>query len=84
MDPSESVKYIYSALCILTLLQITKRNTPDATSMVMSPAELSLLYAMKRAGPKQGQEGGCNWSTLGDRLTGKLSPGCLADTGQPH
>ena len=49
--------------------------------MMVSPAELFLLYAMKRVGPKQGKEGGCNWSALGDRLTGKLSPGCLADTG---
>ena len=52
--------------------------------MVMSPAELSLLYATKRGGPKQGQEGGCDWSALGGRLTSKLSPGCLADTGKSH
>ena len=48
--------------------------------MVMSPAELSLLYATKRDGPKQGWEGGCDWAALGDRLTSKLSPGCQADT----
>ena len=55
--------------------------------MVMSPAELSLLYAMKMGGPKQGLEGtviGQFWSGLGDRLTGKLLPGCLADTRQSH
>ena len=49
-----------------------------------SSAELSLLYAMKWGGPKQGKEGGYDWSALGDRLTGKLSPGCLADTRQSH
>ena len=49
--------------------------------MLMSPAEPSLLYAMKRGGPKQGKEGGCDGSASGDRLTGKLSSGCLADTG---
>ena len=32
--------------------------------MVMSPQELSFLYAMKRGGPKQGMEGDCNWSAL--------------------
>ena len=32
--------------------------------MVMSRAELSLLYAMKRDGPKQGQEGGCDLAVL--------------------
>ena len=32
--------------------------------MVISPAELSLLYAMKGGGPKQGKEGGCDWSVL--------------------
>ena len=80
MDPSKSVKYIYSALCILTLLHISETQ-PWHTSMVMSPAEPSLLYAMKRGVPKQGKEGGCNWSVLGNILTGKLSPGCMADTG---
>ena len=56
---------------------------PWYTPMVMSPAELSLLYAMKRGGPRQGKEGaviGQLWSACGDRLMGKLSPGCLADT----
>ena len=57
---------------------------PWYTSMVMSPAELSLLYAMKGGVAKQGKEGGCDWSALGDRLTGKLLPGCLADTGWSH
>ena len=52
--------------------------------MVMSPAELSLLYAMKGDVPKKGKEEGCDWSALGDRLTGRLSPGCLADTRQSH
>ena len=32
--------------------------------MVMSPEELSFLYATKRGGPKQGMEGGYDWSTL--------------------
>ena len=32
--------------------------------MVMSPAELSLLYATKRGGQKQGQEEGCDWAAL--------------------
>ena len=32
--------------------------------MVMSPEELSFLYSMKRGGPKQGAEGGCDWSAL--------------------
>ena len=49
--------------------------------MAMSPAELSLLYAIKGGGPKHGKEGSCDWSALGDRLTGKLLPGCLTDTG---
>ena len=44
----------------------------------------SLLYARKRSEPKQGYEGGCDWEALGDRFTGKLLPGCLADTGQSH
>ena len=30
----------------------------------MSPTEPSLLYAMKRGEPKQGKEGGCDWSAL--------------------
>ena len=48
VDPSESVKYFDLALC----------------SIVMSPKELSFLYAMKRGGAKQGMEGGYNWSAL--------------------
>ena len=32
--------------------------------MVMSPEELSFLYAMKMGGPKQGMEGGYDWSAL--------------------
>ena len=55
--------------------------------MVMSPTELSLLYATKRGGPKQGQGGtviGQLWSTSGNRLTSKLLAGCLAATGQSH
>ena len=32
--------------------------------MMMSLAELALLYATKRGGPKQGQEGGCDWAAL--------------------
>ena len=48
--------------------------------MVISPAELSLLYAREGGGPKQGKKGDCDWSALVDRLTGKLSLGCLADT----
>ena len=32
--------------------------------MLMSPAELYLLYATKRGGSKQGQEGGCDWAAL--------------------
>ena len=31
---------------------------------MMSPAESSLLYATKLSGPKQGKEGGCDWSAL--------------------
>ena len=32
--------------------------------MVMSPEELSFLYATKGGGPKQGMEGGYDWSAL--------------------
>ena len=32
--------------------------------MVMSLVEPSFLYARKRGGPKQGQEGGCDWAAL--------------------
>ena len=32
--------------------------------MVMSPVELSFLYATKGGGPKQGMEGGYDWSAL--------------------
>ena len=32
--------------------------------MVMSFEELSFLYATERGGPKQGMEGGCDWSAL--------------------
>ena len=32
--------------------------------MVMSPEELSFLFAMKGGGPKQGMEGGYDWSAL--------------------
>ena len=32
--------------------------------MLMSPAELSLLYSTKGGGPKQGKEEGCDWSVL--------------------
>ena len=42
------------------------RKKPWHTSMMVSPAELSLLYARKRGGPKQGQEGaviGQLWET---------------------
>ena len=77
IPPSQSNIYIqlfvFRHHCIL-------QEEPWHTSMVMSPAEPSLLYAMKRGGPKQGTEGGYNWSALGDGLTGKLSLGCLADT----
>ena len=34
---------------------------PWCTSMVMSPAELALLYATKGGRPKQGKEGGFDW-----------------------
>ena len=53
--------------------------------MVMSPKELSFLYAMKGGGPKQGMEGGSIghlWPASCDRLTAHLSPGCLTDTRQ--
>ena len=79
MDPSESVKYFDSALCILAYLQKECWHT----SLVMSPEEFSFLYAIKRGGPKQGMEGamiGQLWPASGDRLTGQLLPGCLADT----
>ena len=32
--------------------------------MVMLPEELSFLYAMKRCGPKEELEGGCDWLIL--------------------
>ena len=32
--------------------------------MVMSPEELSFLYATNRVGPKQGMEGGYDWPAL--------------------
>ena len=32
--------------------------------MVMSAAELSLLYVTKKGGPKQGQERGCDLAAL--------------------
>ena len=51
--------------------------------MVMAPAELFLLYSVKRDGPRHGKEGaviGQLGLALGDRLMRKLSPGCLADT----
>ena len=51
--------------------------------MVMSPEELSFLYATKRGLPKQGMEGaviGQFWPASGDRLTAQLLPGCLTDT----
>ena len=63
MDPSKSFKQIYSALCLSAWLHISEKE-PWHTSMVMSLAELSLLYATKRGGPKQGQEGGCDWAAL--------------------
>ena len=40
------------------------QKEPWCTSEVMSPEELSFLYATKRGGSKQGMEGGCNWSAL--------------------
>ena len=55
--------------------------------MVMAPTELSLLYSAKRGEPRHGKEGaviGQLGSALRDRLMRKLSPGCLADTGQSH
>ena len=64
MDPSKSVKYFDSALCISAHLQ----KEPWHTSMVMSPEELSFLNALKRGGAKQGMEGGCDWSASGDRI----------------
>ena len=81
MDPSESVKYI-QLFVFLTSMNITKKTW--STSMVMSPAELSLSYATKGDGPKHVKEGGCDWSASGDRLMGKQLPGGLADTGQSH
>ena len=60
MDPSKSVKYFDSALCITAYW----RTEPWCTSLVISPEELSFLYAMKRGGPKQGMEGGYDWSAL--------------------
>ena len=61
MDDSESVKYI-QLFAFLTSLNITEK--PWNTSMVMSLAELSLLYATKGGGLKQEKEGGCDWSDL--------------------
>ena len=55
--------------------------------MVMSPAELSLLYARKGVDQSKERKGaviGQLWSASGDILTGKLLPGYLADTGQSH
>ena len=62
-----------------------KQKVPWHTSIVMSPEELSFLYATKGGGPKQGMEGGYDWSALASfrvRLTVQLPPGCLADTRQ--
>ena len=81
VDPSKSIIDI-QLFAFSTLFNIMKK--PYHTSMVMAPAELSLLYAMKGSGPKQGKEEGCDWSASGDRFTGKLSSGCLADTRQSH
>ena len=81
MDPYESVKCFDSALFISAYLQ----KEPWHTSVVMSPEVLSFLYAMKRVDQNKEWKGaviGQLWPTLGDRLTGQLSPGCLADTGQ--
>ena len=78
MDPSDSVIYIQISEFIFDIIEIMKK--PWHTSMVMSPAELSLLYSMKGGGPKHGKEGAVIVSALGDRLIGKLSPVCLADT----
>ena len=34
----------------------------------MSPAEPPFLYAMKRGGPKQGQEGDCDWAAFWEQI----------------
>ena len=52
--------------------------------MVMAPADLFLLYFNERGQTMISEGGGCDWSTLGDRLMGKLLPGCLADTVLPQ
>ena len=39
--------------------------------MVMSPEELSFLYATKRGESMQGMEGGCDWSDL-DSFRGQI------------
>ena len=52
--------------------------------MVMSPKELSFLYAMKRGGLSKEWKGvviGHLWLASGDRLTAQLLPECLADIG---
>ena len=71
MDLSESVRYFNLALGITAYQQ----KVPWCTSMVMSPEELSFLYATKGGGPKQGMEGamiGWLWPASGDRLTAQL------------
>ena len=75
---------IYTQLFASQHHYIFSEKKPWHTSVVMSPAEPSLLYTTKRGGPKQGKEGGCYWSASRDRLTGKLLPGCLADTRWSH
>ena len=78
MYPSESVKYFDSVLCISAYLQ----KEPWHTSMVMSAEELSFLCYEKGWTKARNGSGLQLGSFGGGRLTGQLSPGCLADTGQ--
>ena len=55
--------------------------------MVMSPAELSFHMQHKGVDKSKYRKGtviGQLWPASRDRLTGQLSPGCLADTGKSH
>ena len=79
------VECTYTQVFTFNIIVNGKRN-PGTHQNIMSPAGSQLLCTMKGIRPRQGAEKVDIDQFLGqlprDRLTGKLLPGCLANTRQ--
>ena len=74
--------YIYSQLFTFGMVAILGEESWH-TSLVMSPAELPFYMPQKGVDQSKDRKSAVIrqlWSASGDRLTGQLSPGCLADS----